>query len=84
MSEVLLLDQILNLQVPVSEAGDADPSPVVSKVFVFSRDSLVLLSPPRGSCGPSRVSAGSNRTMSKSDTFHWLGGFLTPLLSSSA
>lgn len=35
MSEVLLLDQILNLQVPVSEAGDADPSPAVSKVFCF-------------------------------------------------
>lgn len=35
MSEVLLLEQVLNLQVPVSEAGDADPSPVVSKGFVF-------------------------------------------------
>lgn len=35
MSEVLLLDQVLKLQVSVSEAGDADPSPVVSKVFVF-------------------------------------------------
>lgn len=33
MSEALLLDQVLNLQVPVSEAGDADPSPVVSKVL---------------------------------------------------
>lgn len=45
-----------------------------------AENSQLLPSPPRGDRGPSHVSVGS----SKSDTFHWLGGFLVPVLSSSA
>lgn len=47
------------------------------------RNSLSLLSPSRRDGRPSHGSTGSDKVMSKSDTFHWLGALLGPLLSSS-